>query len=274
MLNFKKLIFTGLLTLITFSQAKMVNAIAMTVNGEPITTAEIRNIQQKARVTKQQAIDLLVQDRLQNVAMKKITVPESDIDLKISQIATQNNLTVSKMQKLLKAQGTSWTVYRKTVKDGIKKQKFYKSVVATSIPGPSEDELKLFYQNHKKLFVIPKSIKMVEYSSSSESKLKKFLQTKNTSGIKSKSVTKSTSSINKALLGKILQTQNGSFTRPLNAGDKYITYKIISKSGQTNMSFESAKNAVAARWKQEQQGKVLKDYFEKMKTEADIRKIR
>jgi len=274
MLNFKKLIFIGVMTLFTFSQAKMVNAIAMTVNGEPITTSEIRNIQQKAGVTKQQAIDLLVQDRLQNVAMKKITVDESDIDSKISQIAAQNNLSVAKMQKLLKAQGTSWSVYRKTVKDGIKKQKFYKKVVATSIPDPSEDELKLFYQNHKKKFIIPTSIQMVEYSSTSEAKLKKFLQTKNTSGIQSKSVTKKTSNINKALLGKILQTQNGSFTRPLNTGSKYITYKVISKSGEKSMSFEEAKGAVAGRWKQEQQGKVLKDYFEKMKTEADIRKIR
>jgi len=274
MLNFKKIVFIGFLSLLTFSQAKMVNAIAMTVNGEPITTSEISNLQQKARVTKQQAIDLLIQDRLQNVAMKKITVDESDIDSKISQIAAQNNLTVSKMQKLLKEQGTSWAIYRKTVKDGIKKQKFYKTVVATSIPDPSEDELKLFYQNHKKLFIIPQSIQMVEYSSPSETKLKKFLQTKNASGIQSKSVTKSTGSINEALLGKILQTQNGSFTRPFNAGDKYICYKIISKNGQKAMPFENAKGAISRRWKQEQQGKVLKDYFEKMKTEADIRKIR
>jgi len=274
MLNLKKLIFIGFISLLTFSQAKMVNAIAMTVDGEPITTSEIRNLQQKAQITKQQAIDLLVQDRLQNIAMKKITVPESDIDARIGQIASQNNLSVAKMQKLLKAQGTSWTLYRKTVKDGIKKQKFYKTTVASTIPDPTEDELKIFYQNHKKEFIIPKSIKMVEYSSPSESKLKKFLQSKNASGIESKSVTKSTSNINKALLGKILQTQNGSFTRPLNAGDRYISYKVLSKDGQRSMSFDNAKGAVAGRWKQEQQGKVLKDYFEKMKTEADIRKIR
>ena len=80
--------------------------------------------------------------------------------------------------------------------------------------------------------------------------------------------------MNSALLGQLLQTQNGSFTRPFNAGDKYISYKVVSKNGQRSMSFEDAKGAVAGRWRQEQQGKALKDYFEKIKTNTDIRIIR
>ena len=115
---------------------------------------------------------------------------------------------------------------------------------------------------------------MIEYSASTEEALKKFLQTKKKKGVKSRSVKKSTSNLNSALLGQLLQTQNGSFTRPLNAGDKYISYKVVSKNGQKSMSYEEAKGAVASKWRQQQQGKALKDYFEKMKTNADIRIIR
>ncbi len=271
----KKLILLGCIALFTFAQAKMVDGIAMIVNGEAVTTSEIRALQQQMGISKKQAVDLLVQDRLQKSAMQKITIPESDIDAKIAQIAALNNLTVPKMQKLLKQQGTSWDKYRKSIKESLKKQKFYREKVASTVARPSEDELKLFYENHKKEFIIPTSISMIEYSASSEDALKKFLETKKKGrGVKSRSVKKSTSNLNSALLGTLLQTQNGAFTRPFNAGDRFITYKIISKNGRKSMSFEDAKGAVAGRWRQQQQGKALKDYFEKMKTNTDIKIIR
>ena len=270
-----KLILIGCVMLFSFAQAKMVDGIAMIVNGEAVTTSEINAVQRQMGVSKKQAVDLLVQDRLQKSAMKKIHIPESDIDAKIAQIAAQNNLTVPKMQKVLKQQGTSWSKYRRSIKESLKKQKFYRETVAATVAKPSEDELKIFYENHKKEFVIPTSISLVEYSASTEAALKKFLGTKKKGrGVKSRSVKKSTSNMNSALLGQLLQTQNGSFTRPFNAGDRYISYKVVSKNGQRSMSFEDAKGAVAGRWRQEQQGKALKDYFEKMKTNADIRVIR
>jgi parvulin-like peptidyl-prolyl isomerase len=270
----KKLILLGCITLFTFAEAKMLNGVAMVVNGEAVTTSEITTVQRQMQVSKQEAIDMLVQDRLQKSAMKKISIPESDVDLKVEQIAAQNNLTVPKMQKLLKQQGTSWSRYRKSIKESIKKQKFYRETVAATVKRPSEDEMRIYYENHKKDFMMPTSISMIEYSSPSEAAMKKFLETKNTKGIRQRSVQKNTKNINSALLGTVLQTQDGSYTRPFNAGDKYISYKIISKNGQKSMSFDEAKGAVAGRWRQQQQGKALKDYFEKMKTNADIQIIR
>lgn len=270
----KKLVLLGLITLLTFSYAKMVDGIAAVVEGEPVTTAEVRAVQQQLQVSKKEAMDLLIQDRMQKSAMRDIQIDEKTIDAKIAGIATQNNLTVPKMQKILQEQGTSWSKYRSTIRDALKKEKFYQEKVVNTIPKPSEDELKLFYKNHKKDFILPESISMIEYSAKSEASIKKFLQTKNQKGIKSKSVKKATKDLNPALLSTILQTQDGSFTRPLNAGDKYISYKVLSKQGQINMPYESAKGAVAARWKQQQQSKALKDYFEKLKTNADIQILR
>jgi hypothetical protein len=40
------------------------------------------------------------------------------------------------------------------------------------------------------------------------------------------------------------------------------------------MSFEAAQGAVTAKWRQQQQSKALKDYFEKIKTNADIQVLR
>ena len=270
----KKLILIGCFTLFTFAQAKIVDGIALIVNGEAVTTAEIQAVQRQMHVSKKQATDMLIADRLQKAAMKNVSISENAIDSKIAQISAQNNLTVPKMQKILKQQGTSWRKYRRSIKDRMKKDKFYREKVSATLSKPSEDELKLFYEKNKKSFVVPSSISMIEYSSPSEETLKKFLETKKKKGVKSRSVKKSTKDLNPALLGTILQTQDGSFTRPINAGDKYISYKVLSKQGKVNMSFEAAKGAVSSRWKQQQQGKALKGYFEKMKTNADIQIIR
>jgi len=270
----KKLVLLGLITLLTLSQAKMVDAIAIIVEGEPITTAEIRAVEQQMQIPKEQAINLLIQDRLQKSAMRDVYIDEKDIDEKIAAIAAQNNLTVPKMQKILKEQGTPWNKYRSSVKEAMKKEKFYQEKVVSTITAPSEDELKLFYKNHQEEFTIPATVNLVEYSAPTEKSMKNFLQTKNTKGIQSRSVTKATKDFNPGLLGSILQTQDGSFTRPLNAGDRYISYKVLSKEGSANMTFDAAQGAVAAKWKQQQQGKALKDYFEKIKTDADIQILR
>jgi len=270
----KKLILIGCIALFTFAQAKIVNGIALIVNGEAVTTAEIRAVQKQMRVSKKQATDMLIADRLQKAAMRNVSISEDAIDSKVAQIAAQNNLTVPKMQKILKQQGTSWRKYRRSIKDRMKKDKFYREKVSATLSKPSEDELKLFYEKNKKSFVVPSSISMIEYSSPSEETLKKFLETKKKKGVKSHSVKKSTKNINSAMLGTILRTQKGSFTRPFNDGNKFISYKILSKNGKRSMSYDDAKGAVAAKWRQQQQGKALKDYFEKLKTNADVQVIR
>ena len=154
----KKLILLGCITLFTFTQAKMVNGIALIVNGEAVTTAEIRAVQKQMHTNKKQATDLLIQDRLQKAAMKHVSISEDAVDSKITQIAAQNSLTVPKMQALLKQQGTSWSKYRKSIKEHMKKEKFYRKKVAATLSKPSEDELKLFYENNKKSFIVPTSV--------------------------------------------------------------------------------------------------------------------
>jgi len=270
----KKLLLLALLTLCTFSYAKMVNGIACIVEGECITSAEIRAIQTQYSIPKEKALNLLIQDRLQKSAMRDIVVDETVLDSKISAIAAQNNLTVPKMQKVLKAQGTSWETYRSSIRNAIKKEKFFQEHIINNIPEPSNDELKLYYNKHKKQFVIPRTVNLIEYSANSEQKMKDFLRTKNTKKVKSHQVKKSTKGLNPTLLSTILQTQNGSYTRPFNAGDKYISYKVLSKNGEVTMPFESAISAITAQWKRAQQTRAIKDYFEKLKTNADIQYIK
>jgi len=270
----KKSILFLLLFIISLSHAKVMDAIAMIVEGEPVTTSEIRTLQQQAHLSKQQAVDLLIQDRLQKAAMKHIQVSEDEIDKEIARIAQQNGISVAKMQKVLKKQGIKWGKYRKSIREALKKRAFFKEKVAPTIPMPSDEELAQYYETHKEMFIVPATISVMEYAAPSEAKIKQFLRTKNSKGIRSKRLKKSTHSMNPALLNTLLQTPVGSFTAPMNAGDRFIVYKILAKTGKRTMPFEAAKGAVAARWRQQQQTQAVKDYFQKMRTEANIKILR
>ena len=264
----------GLLTLLTFSQARVACAVALTVDGEAITTSEIAKLQQKAHIPKQQAIELLIQDRLQQEAMKNIKISEETIDAKIAQIANLNHITVPQMQKLLKQQGTSWSKYRESLRQALKKERFFKEKVSKSILPPTPEQLERYYEMHQALFVIPSSLTLTEYSASSEKTLQHFLHTGSHKGIRTIRKTKKTEGMNPAMLSMLLSTPEGSFTKPINAGDKWVVFKVNSKNGKKQMSFEEARNAVVRKWGQEQQSQALKDYFSKMKTEANIQIIR
>ncbi|MCB4747847.1 MAG: peptidyl-prolyl cis-trans isomerase [Sulfurovum sp.] len=265
-------IFTILTTISLY--AETIDAIALIVEGEPVTTSEIHAIQTRGHITKQQAIDLLIQDRLQRVAMKDISIPEADIDREISRIVKQNEISIQKMQQLLKQQGMAWSQYRKSIRNALKQKRFFREIAASSIPTPTENELRLFYRNHKEEFAIPSLISVTEYIAATEKEIKIFLKTKNSKGISSKQVIKKTKEINNAILGILLQTSNGDYTNPINAGDKWVVYQVHTKSGIAQMPFDAARGAVAARWQQQQQEQVLKDYFKKMKTEANIQYLR
>ena len=89
----------GLATLLSFnsfSYSKTLDAIALVVEGEAITTAEVKAIQQKMNIPKAKAEKLLIQDRLQKSAMKDIFINEDSIDEKVTFIAKQNGLSVKK----------------------------------------------------------------------------------------------------------------------------------------------------------------------------------
>ena len=266
-----------LLTLITLTAmlpAKIIDGIALIVEGEVVTTAEIRAIRTNLGISTAKARDLLIQDRLQKVAMKDINIPEVNIDQKIEEIAAQNAISIPKMQMILKQQGTPWVKYRQSIREALKKEKFYQEKVIASIPTPSQDELKLFYTKHQKTFTIPKNIHLTEYSADTEEKMKQFLRTHKKSNVKSRKVTKSVKNMEPTLLNMLLQIPKDKYTTIINAGDQYIVYKVRSTQGETYMPFEAAQGAVVAKWKQEQQSKALKDYFEKMKTRADVQILR
>ena len=259
----------------TWVQAKMYNGIAIVVNGEPITTAEVGAVQKQLHVSKKKAEEMLINNRIERAATKGISVSEDEIDQRISLIAKQNNISVKKMQKILKKQGQSWNKFRDQMKVAIQKQKFFRTKIAPTIPQPSEDELKIYYRNHPKLFSTPSSINVIEYSASTPARIQSLLKNPaHTRGVKHRKKTLKGSELTPQLLATISQTPNGQFTPAFNTGNAYVTYKILSKGKSRAKPFEEVKRNVAIAWKKEHQAEAIKDYFKKMRSDAAIQYVR
>jgi len=260
-------------------QAQIIDAIAIDVNGEPITTLEIQAVQEKLNMSKKAAVEALIRDRLQKSAIDKanITVTPQEIDEKINQIAQSKGLTINQMKQALAQRGLSWNEYKRQLAIEIKKEKFFNQYIATNIPRPTDEDLKLYYETHKDKFQSQSisQISMIEYRSDSPEKLMEAMQNpmRQIEGVSQRSLLVSSNEMNPALANLINNTPAGNFTKPINTGRGYVAYFIKSKS-QSGGGFESVKNQVAMAWLQEERLKASKDFFDKIKNNADIRVIR
>jgi len=270
-----KKIFIIVSLLVAISQAKMINAIAIVVEGEPITTAEVKAVQTQMNVSKSKAQDMLIDNRLQKASMKGINITEDEIDLRISKIAKKNNLTVKKMQKELKKQGMPWNKFRDQIETSLKKQKFFRLKIAKIIPTPSTDELKLYYKKHPDMFKLPSSITATQYSAKSKKHLLAFLKnSSNKKFIKEGDITYSGEELTPQLMSIFMDVPIGSYTSIFNNGSRFVVFRVDGHGVGEIKPFSQVQYKVAAAWRREQQTKTIKEYFQKIRRDAIIEIIR
>ena len=263
------------------SHAQIIDAIAIDVNGEPITTLEIQAVQQKQKISKKAAIEALINHRLEKsvIESSNINISENEINTKINQIAQSRGMSMKQMKQILTSKGLTWDSYKEQLGMELKKEQFFKRNIASSISPPSDDELKVYYETNKDKFASASSaiqMSLVAYSSNSSLKLQEAMKNpmRKAEGVIQKPVLASSSNMNPQLFKVIQNTPQGSFTKPINTGKGFIAYYVKSKGGQGQGGFASVKNAVVMQWLQEERVKAGNDFINKLRTDANIRIIR
>ncbi len=264
------------------SYAQVIDAIAIDVNGEPITTLEIQAVQQKQKISKKAAIEALINHRLEKgvIESSNIVVDKAEVDMKINQIAQSRGMSIDQMKKILTSKGLTWESYKEQLSMELKKEKFFRQHIASSISQPSDDELKVYYETHKAKFDgLSSAIQMslVAYSSNSSLKLQEAIKTpmRKIQGVEQKPILASNNNMNPQLFKVIQNTPTGSFTKPINTGKGFVAYYVKSKGGgQAQGGFASVKNTVVMQWLQEERIKAGNDFINKLKSDANIRIIR
>ena len=259
-------------------QAQVLDAIAIDVEGEAITTLEIQAVQQKLKMSKQAAVETLIKDRLEKSAIQKaaIVISQEELQAKVDEIARSKGLSQAKMKEILIGKGLTWETYIEQLTTEMKKERFFQEVILSTIERPSDDELETYYNTHREAFAnAPKQMSLVAYKSDTAQSLQQAIANplQPTNGVTKENVLASSAEMSPALLTLIESTEVNTFTKPVNTGKGFIAYYVKSK-GSSQGGFDAVKNAVAARWIQEQRVQAGQDFLNKLKSNAKIRVIR
>jgi len=273
----KKLLPFLLFSLISL-HAQVIDAVAIDVEGEAITTLEIQAVQQKMNMSKQAAVEALIRDRLEKSALKKanIQVSHEEIQAKVQQIASSKGMSQAQMRDILAKKGLTWDSYIRQLTTEIEKEHFFREYIIASVRPPTDSELKSYYNTHQEAFSsAPLQMSLVVYLAPTVEKIKEAIANpmRPIQGVKKKNILASSNEMTPQLLELINKTPTNSFTSPIQTGKGVIAYFVKSK-GQQQSGFQAVKNAVANRWMQEQRIQAGQDFFNKLKSNANIRVIR
>lgn len=274
----KKILPFLLFTLIS-TQAQVLDAIAIDVEGEPITTLEIQAVQEKMSLSKQAAVEALIKDRLEKSALKKanIQIDPAQVQAKIQTIASSKGMTQEQMKNILAQKGLTWETYMEQLTTEMKKERFFREHIISTITQPSDAELETYYNMHKDKFsATATQMSLVAYAAASPESLKEAMANpmRPVSGVQKKNILASSSEMSPELLNLINATPAGNFTKPVNTGKGFLAYFVKSKGTAGQGGFQAAKQQVTMMWMQEQRVQAGQDFFNKLKSNANIRVIR
>jgi parvulin-like peptidyl-prolyl isomerase len=274
----KKILPLLLFTLIT-TQAEVLDAIAIDVEGEAITTLEIQAVQQKMNMSKQAAVEALIKDRLEKSALTKanIQIEPEEVEKKIQTIAQSKGMSQEQMRTILGQKGLTWNAYKEQLTIEMKKERFFREHIMATVTPPSDSELENYYNLHRDKFSdAPTQMSLVVYASQSAEALKESMENpmRPVEGVQKKNILASSSEMSPDLRNLIDATSENSFSKVVNTGKGFVSYFVKSKGATGQGGFQAVKQSVLMMWMQEQRGHAGMDFFNKLKSNANIRVIR
>ena len=267
----KKILIASLVVLSL--NAKIVDKIVAVVNNNPITSYDIKTIENQFHINKNQALNMLIDKSLiQNEIEKRgISVDDYEVDDAMRKIAKRNNMSLFEFQNILTQKGELKT-FKQKLKENLLKQKLFAQIVNSKLKIDPKD-IKSYYENHKNEFSVFQNIQVVKYSSNNPQILK-TLSNNPYFNSPNLNVSTKTYSYNELPLDKLYLFKNtkvGQFTPIINEGLNYVRYFISDKNGKVYLPFDKVQNIIAQKIITQKRNEILKEYFDKIKNRADIK---
>lgn len=267
----KRIIFV-LFTFVVLN-AKIVDKVVASVNGEPITSYEVEITSKRMHINENRALNYLIDQKLIDSEIKKrgIEVDDFELNQAMENIAKRNNLSLFEFKNIL-AQRGELEKFKKQLKDNLLKQKLFSQIVNSRLR-ISPDEIRNYYENHKNEFSIFKTIQVTKYSANNPEILKKLFTNPyyNSPNIKTKTEIFESDKIPMNLLFLFKNTKVGHFTPIINQGLSYVTYYIANKEGKTYLPFNKVQNLIYQKIVNRKRDLILREYFDRVKNRADIK---
>jgi len=262
----------------TSSYAGLVNAISVIINDEPITLYEVYNYAHKFKISTKQSLDLLIRQKLEDAQISKLHIKVSDfeVDQYIKKLAAKNNMSEFQFFEVLKSKDIKEADYRKDVKKKLAQEKLYRKIYTDKNIIIKKKDLQNYYDANKNQFVKASSFSVATYQSTQRKSLEKIRKNPMLSvmGVKVKTQTLKSGAINPKLENLLNETKSGEFTPVLNTGKELTMFYIKEKVGVKTLGFDKVKNYIYSLILSKKQKQAINDYFEKLKSVANVKVLR
>ncbi|GAA8144551.1 hypothetical protein HpBT117_12290 [Helicobacter pylori] len=257
---------------------KVVGGISLLVNGSPITLYQIQEEQEKSKVSKAQARDRLIAERIKNQEIErlKIHVDDDKLDQEMAMMAQQQGMDLDHFKQMLMAEG-HYKLYRDQLKEHLEMQELLRNILLTNVDTSSETKMREYYNKHKEQFSIPTEIETVRYTSTNQEDLERAMSNPNLEvpGVNKANEKIEMKTLNPQIAQVFISHDQGSFTPIMNGGGgQFITFYIKEKKGKNEVSFSQAKQFIAQKLVEESKDKILEEHFEKLRVKSRIVMIR
>ncbi|WRB45237.1 SurA protein [Helicobacter pylori] len=257
---------------------KVVGGISLLVNGSPITLYQIKEEQEKSKVSKAQARDRLIAERIKNQEIErlKIHVDDDKLDQEMAMMAQQQGMDLDHFKQMLMAEG-HYKLYRDQLKEHLEMQELLRNILLTNVDTSSETKMREYYNKHKEQFSIPTEIETVRYTSTNQEDLERAMADPNLEipGVSKANEKIEMKTLNPQIAQVFISHEQGSFTPVMNGGGgQFITFYIKEKKGKNEVSFSQAKQFIAQKLVEESKDKILEEHFEKLRVKSRIVMIR
>ena len=257
---------------------EVIAGVALRVNGYAITLYEIESLQKQLKISRQEAIDMLINERLKDDEIErfKIHIDDFKIDEEIASIAA--NMNLSKEELLSRAtRNMSLQEYRAQVKKQLQTKELMQRILASNISISSEDELLNYYTHNKKDFMIPTQVRVVRYFAQNDNDLQKAMASprKEFKGVQKFNETIALSSLNAQIAQVFLNTPNNEFTPVLaTGGNGLVSFLSKERLGERLLSFEEAKPIINQKIMLKKEQNIISEHFNKIRSSANIITLR
>jgi parvulin-like peptidyl-prolyl isomerase len=239
---------------------------------------EIVKLSEERKISRQDAIELLIEKRLEDAELAKqdIKIDEFELDKRVEQIASSNGLSLSQFKEALEKRFISYGDYRNEVKNKMSRERLLQKITYQKYTPVDEKDLKLFFENNKQEFSVPGKIDVLQYSSKDKAALERAIISPMSTeqGIAKEELTIETKTLDASLVYILKNTKDGSFTQIMPIKDQFISFYVKDKKDFGAPEFESVKNEVFEKVSAKKEEDAVKGYFEKLKASAKIKVVR
>ena len=258
--------------------AATLDGVSVIINKEPITLFDVFKYSQRFQISKKEALDILVRQKLEDSEIKKqgISVDGFEVDQHIDKLAINNQMSTYDFLNMLRSKNIDTLEYKEEIKKKLQRDKLYQKIVRDKMKQLSDGELLAYYNENQNEFSQAASFDVSIYSSANQQSLTTIQNNPMSamSDVELKDTTFEATKMDQNLAGLLNKTPVGKFSSVVKTDQGYVMFFVKNKHDVKAISFDNAKNYIYGKLADGKEKQSIDDYFEKLKSSANIQVVR